>query len=396
MSNFAMAKAETERTGMPAVEGIAVRFTSGTEEDGSMQVVMTLQEQLSDFDWMRGNPTTQTATDSAGNTETSVWFPFSATRKKNAAAATEDASQTPSLGATWDSIRNIKKVVPDVKGAEPLLLTIAPLTNGSDAREAFKLWGVISEERLNEIQANSDEKNIHWSLKEMGVEAAWEIWRKRHKGKIPGEDVLVAHPDTGYTEHPRMLAILQRNGDNRGKNFVERDDNGDAKDDGRDPMKDAGFPNFPGHGTSTASIIAAGQDDDPTKNAGVVDDTQPWGVAPGAKVLPLRVSSSVIHLSFQNVCDAFDVALKEEADVISMSLGGPIGSQLLHAKVWEALDKGIIVVSAAGNYLPACHVPGQSPRRYRVRRLECPDTPVALLRHGRRRGYHRPWRVGLA
>src|SRR5688572_27978855 len=116
-------------------------------------------------------------------------------------------------------------------------------------------------------------------------------------------------------------------------------------------MKDQGFVHFPGHGTSTGSIIVVANN----------PADKHWGVAPGAKLLPLRVSSSVIHLSFLNVCLAFKEAIDQGADVISMSLGGPIGSGLMNEWVEKALAKGIIIVSAAGNYAPTVVFPAKIP-----------------------------------
>ncbi|HEX4963275.1 MAG TPA: S8 family serine peptidase [Thermoanaerobaculia bacterium] len=177
------------------------------------------------------------------------------------------------------------------------------------------------------------------------------MWAKKpeNANKTPGEGILVAHPDTGYTRHARLLPHLLPHPDDPslfGRNFVERD-----QPDGFDPMTDQSFGNFPGHGTGTASVIATGKDP-----AG-----EPWGVAPGAKILPLRVSSSVIHLSFQNLCDAFVEAIDKGAHVISMSLGGPLGSGLLNSLVRAALDQGIIVVSAAGNNAPTVVFPARIP-----------------------------------
>jgi len=116
-------------------------------------------------------------------------------------------------------------------------------------------------------------------------------------------------------------------------------------------MTDTSLGYFPGHGTGTGSVIVADH----------TDPAVPWGVSPGAKLIPLRVSSSVIHFSFTNLSDAITEAISRKADVISMSLGGPAGSALLMAQIWKALDQGIIVVSAAGNYAPTVVFPARIP-----------------------------------
>ena len=86
-----------------------------------------------------------------------------------------------------------------------------------------------------------------------------------------------------------------------------------------------------------------------------------FGVAPGARVLPLRVSRSVIHFDFGNVGRAILYAIDQQVDVISMSLGGPGYSGFVREAIGKALDDGIIVVAAAGNYLPATAFPAAFP-----------------------------------
>lgn len=331
MPTFALAAQAADVTGAPVAEGFAVQIKNGAD---AAPVTAALQSQLPKHTW--------TAEGTAQGMPQG-WLMY---RAGNAPLP---------LGAAWDAVRAIKKL-PAVEHAEPMLLTRLPLTNGSEAQRAFELWGKIDAARLAKIQAASDKDHMHWSLEAMGLvdkggrRGAWSLWQEKHPGKTPGEGILVAHPDTGYTKHTRLLPHLKPHDDNPnlyGKDFVERN-----QPDGFDPMQDRTLGNFPGHGTSTASIIATG--DSP--------DSEPWGVAPGAKVLPLRVSSSVIHLSFQNVCDAFVEAMAREAHVISMSLGGPLGSGLLNSLVRQALDKGIIIVSAVGNYIPTvvfpAHIPG--------------------------------------
>ncbi|MGH7486916.1 MAG: S8 family peptidase, partial [bacterium] len=206
-------------------------------------------------------------------------------------------------------------------------------------------------------QITAASKPPHWSLVQMGVldaagqPGAWFLWKAKpgNENRTPGDGILVAHPDTGYTRHARLLPHLLPHPDDAelfGKNFVERE-----KPDGFDPMQDQAIGNMPGHGTGTASVIATGNS----------PDTEPWGVAPGAKILPLRVSSSVIHLSFQNLCDAFVEAMNKKAHVISMSLGGPLGLEMLNSLIRKALDQGIILVAAAGNNAPTVVFPARIP-----------------------------------
>jgi hypothetical protein len=262
MVSFAVAAKEADATGLPVVEGFAVQL----KEDAapatvSAAVTAALDARLPGYGW--------TPAEMPGR-----WQAY-----RPAGAAT--APGPPPLGAAWEAVRELKKV-PGIASAEPLLLTRLPVTNGSDARRQFRLWGTISDARLARIQAGSDKDHKHWSLVQMGVcdekgeKGAWAIWKAKHPGGMPGEGILVAHPDTGYTGHARLLPYLAtRPSDppgHSGRNFVERE-LPDALTNGLDPMQDRTLGNFPGHGTSTASVIAARNDP-----AGV-----PWGVAPGRR-----------------------------------------------------------------------------------------------------------------
>ncbi|HVG10282.1 MAG TPA: S8 family serine peptidase [Thermoanaerobaculia bacterium] len=331
MLTFAEGVRKVDETGLPVVEGFAVELAAGGD---TAAVAALLERRFPSSTWTPGKMSDD-------------WWVY---------RGSGPAKATPPLGEAWEAVRALK-ALPGVQSAEPLLLSRLPVTNGSDAQRAFRLWGRVSDDRLAQIKQASSAQHRHWSLEQMGVcdangrKGAWSIWKEKRGDGRPGEGILVAHPDTGYTKHRRLLPRLHPHPDNAslfGKNFVER-----ARPDGCDPMQDLSLGNFPGHGTGTASVIAAGHDDG--------EDGQPWGVAPGARILPLRVSSSVIHLSFQNVCDAFVEAMDRKAHVISMSLGGPLGSGLLNALVRKALDQGIIVVSAAGNNAPTVVFPARIP-----------------------------------
>jgi thermitase len=146
-----------------------------------------------------------------------------------------------------------------------------------------------------------------------------------------GEGILVGHPDTGYSDHPQLnepgrLLVAQ--------GFDFEDDDADARDDF------SGF--FPGHGTSTGSVIMSGMD----STASIV------GVAPRCKLIPLRVTTSVVLTSFSKLAEAIRFAADQGHHVLSISLGGPFWSRYLSRAVDYALERGVIIVSAAGNVWP--------------------------------------------
>ncbi|WP_238008798.1 type VII secretion-associated serine protease mycosin [Dactylosporangium sp. AC04546] len=95
-----------------------------------------------------------------------------------------------------------------------------------------------------------------------------------------------------------------------------------------------------GHGTTVAGLIA-GSDSD---SAGVV------GIAPGAKILPVRV------LDQQNKYDDPEVvaagirwAVEHGAGVINLSLGGALRSEAIAAALRYAAAADVVVVACTGN-----------------------------------------------
>ncbi|MEV0286981.1 MULTISPECIES: S8 family serine peptidase [unclassified Kribbella] len=172
-------------------------------------------------------------------------------------------------------------------------------------------------------------KPHEWSLAMTKVVQAWSH-HFTDPSKPPGLDVVVGHPDTGYRKHPEIASSLLAD---QGFDLFRNDS--DALDELR-----GGLPwRTPGHGTATASVIVS-----PQANAhnGVS------GTAPFAKLIPYRVSDSVVVLDTLNLARAIEMAADRGAHVISMSMGG-LGSDRLHDAVVYARNKGVIVLAAAGN-----------------------------------------------
>ena len=174
-------------------------------------------------------------------------------------------------------------------------------------------------------------EDCEWALDLCRVPQAWSL-TPPGGGSAFGEGIVIAHPDTGWTAHPE-LANTAMDGANA-FDFVA------GVSGALDPLA---APN-PGHGTSTASVIAS--------DANAASSPFVSGVAPLATLMPLRVSSSVVHFSWLRLTAAVWHAIDRKAHVVSMSLGGPLPSQALEEALDAAIDAGVIVVAAAGNQWP--------------------------------------------
>ena len=153
-----------------------------------------------------------------------------------------------------------------------------------------------------------------------------------------GAGAVVAVVDTGVrTDHPDLAGRLLA-----GRDFVTP---GAAMHDGN------------GHGTHVTGIIAA----DEGNGIGIE------GVAPQSLVLPVRVLGDDGSGTDADVAQGVDWAVSQGVSVINLSLGGlpisDVGQSDLGAAINQALDRGVVVVAAAGNdSLPMCEQPATDNR----------------------------------
>ena len=145
-----------------------------------------------------------------------------------------------------------------------------------------------------------------------------------------GEGVVVAVLDTGGPHHPDLDANLLP------------------------ALNATGMPSVDdhqGHGTHVAGIVAALHN-----GMGVI------GVAPKARVLPIKVLNDNGQASFDEIERGVRMAIAAKADIISMSLGAPFAPpQALHNAIIDAANAGIIILAAAGNDAGAVNYPARYP-----------------------------------
>lgn len=166
-----------------------------------------------------------------------------------------------------------------------------------------------------------------------GKDIDWKSFRDQLGDKRP----VVAVLDTGVDlEHPDLKEALFKNdkGELVGWNFTAGPDAPEAK-----------IPqDTDGHGTHVAGIIAA-----------QINDYGIAGINPNIRIMPVKVMGSTNSDTAIPSSEAFALGIKyaadNGADVINMSLGWPksLETENLRRAVFGALQKGVIIVAAAGN-----------------------------------------------
>lgn len=240
-----------------------------------------------------------------------------------------------SIGEAWTIARRLL-ADPALVDAEPSFVTQGLWPNPVQVPERMRLpsgapptWLEMLTPGAATAGAMTD---CEWSIKACNIPDAWAF--SAASGAIPyGSGITVAHPDTGYLDHwdfsdPRVLI-------KSGRDFFSGSS---------DPKDQLGGSNF-SHGLSTGSVIMSNIG--PRSKPAFVS-----GAAPEAMLVPLRVSDSVIHISYANLCKALNYAAEKQWDVCSMSLGGPRDSRALKRALEHAAGQGMVLVAASGNYYP--------------------------------------------
>lgn len=175
------------------------------------------------------------------------------------------------------------------------------------------------------VEVNDPMRGLQWHLDAIHAAEAWTQTR--------GEGAVVAVIDTGvaYKDlewkgiHAKAVPDLAGIEMVGGETFLDR-----ALPDGLDDHA---------HGTHVAGTIAQATDN----GIGVA------GVAHGAKIMPLKVLGGDGRGSVAAIANAIRYAADNDADVINMSLGGPLPSSAMSKAVAYAHSKGTTVICAAGN-----------------------------------------------
>jgi predicted CXXCH cytochrome family protein len=192
----------------------------------------------------------------------------------------------------------------------------------------------------------------------------WNIQAPQAWDALPSmQEVLVAVLDTGVQiAHPDLANSLWQNagelgldakGNDRTSNGIDDDNNGYVDDwQGWNTVSNTNnVTDDNGHGTHLAGIIAAGVNN----SIGIA------GIAPNARLLPVKVLDESGYGTYTQVAEGIMYATDMGARILNLGFGGLGSSQVLQEAVNYALAHGVLVVAASGNgglnttYYPASY-----------------------------------------
>ncbi|MFJ3748372.1 S8 family serine peptidase [Streptomyces rubiginosohelvolus] len=165
--------------------------------------------------------------------------------------------------------------------------------------------------------AAADTQSKQWHLGAMQAEDMWKV--------TTGEGIKVAVVDTGVNPStPSLQGQVLKGVDATGAPGDETDD-------------------YEGHGTTMAELIAG------TGKGGGLK-----GLAPGAKIIPLRIALDEFEkekpsITIQDSANAIRAAADSDARIISMSFGGRYYSPEELESIKYAQSKGKLLFAAVGN-----------------------------------------------
>jgi subtilisin family serine protease len=190
---------------------------------------------------------------------------------------------------------------------------------------ALAIWPAVS---AAAAPADSVRDQQQWALDMLNVEPAWSL--------SEGANVTVAVVDSGVEpDVSDLVGSVETGNDYTGLNTPPSD------------------PRWGQHGTWMASIIAGHGHDG--GGDGII------GVAPEAKILSIRVIPDMTDPAYKTydsereqrlqdeLADGIKEAVRDHAQVISMSIGYSAPSAVVRAALQYAYARGIVLVASSGN-----------------------------------------------
>lgn len=183
-----------------------------------------------------------------------------------------------------------------------------------------------------------------WYMKQIHAEDAWKV-------TVGKPTVTVALIDSGVDiYHPDLLDAFWINHGELPGDGIDNDHDGFVDDvmgwnftnktgDVRPQGTSTTYEEVWSHGTATAALIAARQND----YIGIT------GIAPKVRIMPLVVLDGDGFGTIESTIEAINFAIAKKVDVINMSLAGYETDPRLTQALIDAEKAGIVVVAATGN-----------------------------------------------
>ncbi|MCQ2485451.1 MAG: S8/S53 family peptidase [Clostridia bacterium] len=153
---------------------------------------------------------------------------------------------------------------------------------------------------------------LQWWLEDI----AWD----QNRTHFTGKDIKIAIIDTGINLNDEIKRSVYKCID-LSKNQIDNDQ-------------------F--HGTAMANIIAS----NPKDSKSVL------GIALGSKILSIKINcDSEGNIELEDIIKGIKVAINNQVDIINISIGIQNGNKELENIINTAINSGIIVIAAAGNYI---------------------------------------------
>lgn len=226
--------------------------------------------------------------------------------------------------AVEDAVQSIVTAVKnddEVEGVEPVAIYRAiaaldanlqtiPEVSGLD-RAGFGMEEIEFREAEAGLLGETTAEHIPWGIDQIGARAAW-------RRGYTGQGIFVAVVDTGISPHMDLAEPV------RGATLIPGSNS---------------YNDDHGHGTHVAGTIAALKEN----SRGVV------GVAPGARLLAVKVLARDGFSRGDSVAHGVTWAANNGARVINLSLGSRAASDSLRRAVVYARSRNVIICAAAGN-----------------------------------------------
>jgi len=193
--------------------------------------------------------------------------------------------------------------------------------------------------------------NTDWHLGKMNMGEDW-----RSSANHQGTGIVIGHPDSGWRPHPEYDELNPNQGRvdiNRAHNVFNGTTGPNAAIHDTSPQN---MTTNLTHGSATGSMMVSASaapgtttaQNIPSQGEDVGGNIEISGVAPGAQVIPVKCITSVALVGDTNLAHAIEYLIQENADVISISLGGTPHHSLEDIITEAVRTHNIIVVCAAG------------------------------------------------